>query len=97
MRETSGQVRKLCPEDQEDYNFIIKGMLKRGKRLPSSRRYQVYITSASFILGRRVSDPVRSSRIIIAFIQISRRVVTFFFHLMAWGISCAFIYGYIVK
>ena len=37
------------------------------------------------------------TRIIIVFIQISGRVTTFFFHLMSWGISRAFIYGFIVK
>ena len=30
-------------------------------------------------------------------IQISRTVVTLFFHLAAWGVSHAFIYGFIVK
>ena len=36
---------------------------------------QAYITISSFVLGRRVSD-LRS------IIQIIRKVVTFFFHLM---------------
>ena len=30
-------------------------------------------------------------------IHIRRRVMAFFFHLMAWGISHAFIYGFLVK
>ena len=37
------------------------------------------------------------TRIIIALIQISRRLVIFFFHLMTWDMDCAFIYGFIVK
>ena len=39
----------------------------------------------------------RQSKIMIAPIQVSEIVVTIFFHLMAWGISCAFIYDFIVK
>ena len=30
-------------------------------------------------------------------IHISRTVVTLFFHLVTWGVSHAFIYGFIVK
>ena len=60
---------------------------REGKRLPSSSRHgcrcKAYITSSSFIFGRKVSD--------------SRTVVTFFFHLMAWGISCGFVYSFMVK
>ena len=36
-----------------------------GERPPYSRRRQAYITSSSFISVRRVSDPMRSTRITI--------------------------------
>ena len=39
--------------------------------------------NSCFIFGRKVSD--------------SRTVVTFFFHLMAWGIYCGFVYSFMVK
>ena len=101
IRDASGQAKELCPEDWVSYNFIMK---KRGegKRPSSSSRHRcrckAYIvsssfTSSSFLIGRDMSDAVRSNQDY----QIARRVVTFFFHLMAWGISYGFVYGFIVQ
>ena len=68
---------------------------RTGTRPPSSSRHRcrckAYIVSSSFIsssflLGREVSDPMRSNWDY----QITRRMVTFLFHLMAWGISFGF-------
>ena len=49
------------------YSFIIKRELEAGEGkdrfLPhSSGKGQAYISSSSFVLGRRVSDPVRSNQ-----------------------------------
>ena len=79
------------------YNFIIKGKWGRGKDC-------LLWVDSKFTSLATLSYPTREcltlwsqTRTIIAFIQISRRVVIFFFHLMTWGISSTFIYGFIVK
>ena len=33
MRDASGQVRRLCPEDQMGYSFIIQGELGGGDHI----------------------------------------------------------------
>ena len=58
-----------------DYIFIIKGKKGVGKDhlLPCSlSRHQAYITSSSFISGKRVK-----TRTVMVLIQISRRVVIY--------------------
>ena len=54
------------------------------------------LTPSSCWAGECLTLPSQS-RIIIALIQISRRLVIFFFHLMTCDMDCAFIHGFIVK
>ena len=51
---------------------------ERGRGgLSPSRRCEAYITSSSFISGRRISDPLRSTQSTVTLVQIGGRVVGF--------------------
>ena len=86
IRDAGGQARELCPKAWVGYPFYNEKKWE-GERLPSSSRHRcrrkAYSTRSSFVFGRKVSD--------------SRMVVMFFFHLMAWGTFCGFVYSFMVK
>ena len=51
---------EALPRGLSGLKFYNQRKVGEGKRPPSLSRRQAYITSSSFVLGRRVSDPMRS-------------------------------------
>ena len=60
MRDTGGQARGLCPENQAGYILITKGKWG-GEKTVFFLVLGVAITRSSFALGGRLVDPMRSN------------------------------------
>ena len=76
-------------------HFYNQRKVGKGERSSSLflSRCQAYTTSSSFVSCRKMFDP----RTVKVLVHISRKVVTCFLHLITWGLSHAFIYGFTVK
>ena len=69
VRDVNRQARRLCPEDQVGYSFIIQGRWWWwGGYLP-------LVVCSSMVYSKKVFDPKGHTRTVMALIQISGRVI----------------------
>ena len=81
MKDTSGQMRKLCPEDYVNYIFTIQGKWGGGKDhllLHSSRDIRLTSLAPPSYQVREYLTLLGQTSTVMVLIQIRRRVVPLF-------------------